>query len=80
MQSFHYVEGRLFAEDVEVKKLCQVIGTPFYCYSSSLIESQFLAFYRDLAEKEPAMVWRHLGRPSIFQLEEQVQGNGLGFE
>ena len=44
MQSFHYVDGRLFAEDVEIKRLSQVIGTPFYCYSSSLIESQFMAF------------------------------------
>ncbi|WP_116652809.1 diaminopimelate decarboxylase [Pelagibacterium sediminicola] len=32
---FHYQNGRLHAEDVDLSALAEEIGTPFYCYSSA---------------------------------------------
>lgn len=32
---FHYQNGRLHAEDVDLSALANEIGTPFYCYSSA---------------------------------------------
>jgi len=38
MHHFHYKNGVLHAEDVDLVKLADEVGTPFYCYSSATLE------------------------------------------
>jgi diaminopimelate decarboxylase len=44
MNHFHYRDGRLFAEDVDLTALAQKVGTPFYCYSSATLERHYKIF------------------------------------
>jgi len=46
---FHTRNGRLHAEDVALDDLAEAVGTPFYCYSSSALESAYGAFARALS-------------------------------
>lgn len=41
MHHFHYRDGVLHAEDVNLKELAEEIGTPFYCYSSATLERHY---------------------------------------
>ncbi len=44
MHHFHYVDGTLHAESVDLKALADEIGTPFYCYSSATLERHYRVF------------------------------------
>jgi diaminopimelate decarboxylase len=44
MRPFSYRHGALHAEDVALTTIADVVGTPFYCYSSAAIERSFEAF------------------------------------
>ena len=44
MRPFSYRHGALHAEDVALATIANVVGTPFYCYSSAAIERSFEAF------------------------------------
>ncbi|MGN6516818.1 MAG: diaminopimelate decarboxylase [Rhizomicrobium sp.] len=44
MNHFHYRDGRLFAEDVDLTTLAREVGTPFYCYSSATLERHYRVF------------------------------------
>jgi diaminopimelate decarboxylase len=44
MNHFHYRDGRLFAEDVDLTQLAAEVGTPFYCYSSATLERHYRVF------------------------------------
>ena len=46
MNEFHRPNGRLHAESVSLERIAEDIGTPFYCYSTAVLESR----YRVLAE------------------------------
>ncbi len=46
---FHTRNGRLHAEDVALDDLAEAVGTPFYCYSSSALESAYGAFAHALS-------------------------------
>ena len=41
MHHFHYVDGVLHAEDVNLAQLAGEVGTPFYCYSTATIERHY---------------------------------------
>ncbi len=41
MHHFHYTNGILHAEDVDLKVLAEEIGTPFYCYSTATLERHY---------------------------------------
>ena len=41
MHHFHYKDGVMHAEDVDLAKLADEVGTPFYCYSSATLERHF---------------------------------------
>jgi diaminopimelate decarboxylase len=43
MNHFHYQHGRLFAEDVDLTKIADEIGTPFYVYSNATLERHYRA-------------------------------------
>src|SRR5690242_10917948 len=44
MNHFHYRDGRLFAEDVDLTALAEKVGTPFYCYSSATLARHYRVF------------------------------------
>lgn len=44
MNHFHYKDGRLFAEDVDLTQLAEKVGTPFYCYSSATLARHYRVF------------------------------------
>lgn len=41
MHHFHYVSGSLHAEGVDLAKLADAVGTPFYCYSTATLERHY---------------------------------------
>jgi diaminopimelate decarboxylase len=44
MHHFHHVNGVLHAEDVDLARLADQVGTPFYCYSSATLERHYRVF------------------------------------
>jgi diaminopimelate decarboxylase len=44
MHHFHYREGTLYAEDTDIPRIAQAVGTPFYLYSSATLTHHFQAF------------------------------------
>jgi len=44
MHHFHYRDGRLYAEDVDLTVLASEIETPFYCYSTATLERHYGVF------------------------------------
>ena len=44
MQAFHYVNGRLCAEDVSLADIAAEFGTPVYVYSRAAIEEQWRSY------------------------------------
>ena len=49
MSHFKYSDGQLFAEDVAISDIASNIGTPFYCYSTSALISQYETMANALA-------------------------------
>ena len=44
MHHFHYRDGMLHAEAVDLTALAEAVGTPFYCYASATIERHYKVF------------------------------------
>ncbi|HUJ02180.1 MAG TPA: diaminopimelate decarboxylase [Rhizomicrobium sp.] len=44
MNHFHYKDGRLHAENVDLARLADAAGTPFYCYSTATLERHYRVF------------------------------------
>jgi diaminopimelate decarboxylase len=44
MHHFHYRDGILHAEDVDLKVLASEVDTPFYCYSTATLERHYRVF------------------------------------
>lgn len=44
MNHFQYKDGMLCAEDVQLDRLADAVGTPFYCYSTATLERHFKVF------------------------------------
>lgn len=44
MHHFQYRNGVLHAEDVDVSRLAESVGTPFYCYSTATLERHYRVF------------------------------------
>ena len=42
MNFFGYRGGNLFVEKVSIASIAESVGTPFFCYSSSSLEHQYL--------------------------------------
>jgi len=51
MDHFHYRDGRLFAEEVDLTALAAEYGTPCYVYSRATIERHWRAFDQALASR-----------------------------
>src|SRR5271163_2456519 len=44
MHHFSYRDGALFAEEVDLARIAEEVGTPLYCYSTATIERHFRLF------------------------------------
>jgi diaminopimelate decarboxylase len=55
--SFTYRMGVLHADDVAIPAIAEAVGTPFYCYSSTLIADRYRAFAAALADLEPTICY-----------------------
>src|SRR3972149_1839029 len=49
MHHFTYRDGVLFAEGVDLVRLAERVGTPFYCYSSATLERHYKVFVEAFA-------------------------------
>jgi diaminopimelate decarboxylase len=43
MNEFHRPDGRLHVESVSLERIADDVGTPFYCYSTAMLESRYRA-------------------------------------
>src|SRR3954465_14281753 len=50
MNHFHYRDGVLHAEAVNLAALADAVGTPFYCYSTATIERHYRVFAEAFAD------------------------------
>ena len=51
MHHFHAVDGVLHAEGVDLRRIADQIGTPFYCYSTATLERHFRVFSQAFHDK-----------------------------
>jgi len=49
MSSIRYRNDQLFIEEVPVSDIAQAVGTPFYCYSSSMVAENYRRYERSFA-------------------------------
>src|ERR671912_1203434 len=52
MHHFAYRDGVLHAEDVDLRRLADEVGTPFYCYSSATLERHYKVFAEAFADTD----------------------------
>jgi diaminopimelate decarboxylase len=52
MHHFAYRDGAIHAEDVDVRRLADEVGTPFYCYSSATLERHYQVFAQAFADTD----------------------------
>ncbi len=52
MHHFHYRDGRLEAEDVDLTALAETVGTPFYCYATATLERHYEVFAKAFGEDD----------------------------
>jgi len=52
MHHFAYRRGILHAEDVDLRRLADEVGTPFYCYSSATLERHYRVFVEAFADTD----------------------------
>ncbi|CAM5310693.1 Diaminopimelate decarboxylase OS=Afipia felis OX=1035 GN=lysA PE=3 SV=1 [Afipia felis] len=52
MHHFHYRDGVLHAEDVDLSRLAETVGTPFYCYSTATLERHYRVFTEAFAGRD----------------------------
>jgi diaminopimelate decarboxylase len=50
MNHFQYVDGRLHAEDVDIARIADAVGTPFYCYSTATLARHYRVFAEAFAD------------------------------
>lgn len=66
MDHFHYQDGVLYAEDVNLEALAQKVGTPFYCYASATIARHFDIFRQSLSALDnPLIAYAVKANPNV---------------
>jgi len=79
MNHFEYRGGRLFAEDVDVTRIAEEIGTPCYVYSRATLERHWLAFDSVFAGHERLICYAVKANSSLAVLNVLAQ-LGSGFD
>lgn len=62
---FHYQDGELFAEGVDLKEIARQVGTPFYCYSSDKLTRNFEAYRSALADVNGTVCYSIKANPNL---------------
>src|ERR671920_258194 len=52
MHHFAYRGGVLHAEDVDLRRLAEEVGTPFYCYSTATLTRHYRVFAAAFADRD----------------------------
>src|SRR3954447_12607682 len=52
MHHFAYRNGVLHAEEVDLRRLADEVGTPFYCYSTATLERHYRVFSDAFADTD----------------------------
>ena len=52
MHHFAYRGGVLHAEDIDLRRLAEEVGTPFYCYSTATLERHYRVFAQAFADTD----------------------------
>jgi diaminopimelate decarboxylase len=79
MDHFHYRDGRLLAEEVDVGALAERFGTPCYVYSRATLEHHWHAFDRALAH-HPHLVCYAVKANSSLAVLQSLARLGSGFD
>lgn len=65
MSSFVYRDSELHAENVRLARIAAAVGTPFYCYSSADLETQYLRFANAFADQRVAICYALKANPNL---------------
>src|SRR5262245_58257890 len=57
MHHFRYVGGVLHAEDVDLARLAESVGTPFYCYATATLERHYRVFAEAFRGLDPLICY-----------------------
>lgn len=78
MDNFHYKQGQLFCEEVDIDKLATVVDTPFYLYSTETIQNHYTSFYTAFKDLKPLICYsiKNCGNINIIQLLTNL-GSGI---
>src|ERR671917_2643698 len=79
MHHFAYRRGILHAEGVDLRRLADEVGTPFYCYSSAAFERHYRDFARAFADRE-ALVCYAMKANSNQAVIRTLAGLGAGMD
>lgn len=79
MDFFNYKDGRLFAEDIDVGKIAESVGTPVYIYSKATIIDHFEKIKKAFAELDTTICYsiKACGNINILKLLARA---GSGFD
>ena len=61
MHHFAYRDGVLHAEDVDLRRIAEEVGTPFYCYSSATLERHYRVFAEAFSDRDALVCYADEG-------------------
>ncbi len=79
MQTFHYSQGEMFAEQVPLTKLAAEFGTPCFVYSRAAIEGNFQA-YQAALQDAPHLICYAVKANSNLAVLQVLADLGAGFD
>ena len=79
MHHFSYRHGVLHAEDVDLRKIVESVGTPFYCYSTATLERHYRVFSAALTGM-PNMICYAMKANSNQAVLRTLAGLGAGMD
>ena len=79
MNHFHYRRGSLFAEDVSLSKMAEVVGTPTYVYSTATLSRHFSVLTEAFAQA-PHLICYSVKASSNLALLKLFADLGSGFD
>lgn len=78
MDSFNYIDGQLYCENININRLAEKIPTPFYLYSQATIHDHFEKFKNAFAALNPLICYSVKNCSNIHILKLLIeQGAGM---
>ncbi|MBR3603523.1 MAG: diaminopimelate decarboxylase [Elusimicrobiaceae bacterium] len=75
--SFQYKNAELFAEDTQIAKIAQEVGTPFYCYSCNKITQNYQDYHEALSGLNATICYSVKANPNLSVVASLAQmGSG----